>query len=116
MELRRDVVAVVRSMRRTPGASLLIVLTLGLAIGANATVFSLIDRVAMRPLPVDKPDELVPVSAPTLPTRPHAGAMIAVGVRGGRRMGMDYPLAAALADRLRGVFPAATIRRSWRFT
>src|SRR5512140_187506 len=101
MELRRDVVAVVRSMRRMPGASLLIVLTLGLAIGANAAVFALIDRVAMRPLPVQKPHELVLVSAPSLPW-PSTGVGVMIG--GGRVRGMEYPLALALSQGLTDVF------------
>jgi putative ABC transport system permease protein len=111
MELRRDLRAVVRGLRRMPGASLLIVLTLGLAIGANAAVFSLIDRVAMRPLPVEKPQELVLVSAPSLP---FTGEGISVG--GGKVRGMDYPLATALTKGLSDMVGAVAIRRAWRFT
>ena len=118
MDLRRDLVVGLRGLRRMPGIALLVVLTLGLAIGANATVFSLIDRVAMRPLPVEKPDELVMVSAPFLPHVPTGRGMqgIMVSSRGGGRMGMDYPLAAALRSGLADVFSAAAIQRGWRFT
>jgi len=114
MDLRRDVLVGLRGLRRMPGVALLVVLTLGLAIGANATVFSLIDRVAMRPLPVDKPQELVLVSAPALPSPPHSGGAIMVG--GPKSMGMDYPLVTALRDGLADMFSAVAVRRGWRFT
>lgn len=111
MELRRDLLGGLRSVRRTPGVALLVVLTLGLAIGANAAVFSLIDRVAMRPLPVEKPHELVLVSAPSLP---FTGVGIIIG--SGKATGMDYPLAAALEEGLSDSFSAVAIRRGSRFT
>lgn len=115
MDLRRDVLVGLRGLRRMPGVALLVVLTLGIAIGANATVFSLIDRVAMRPLPVEKADELVMVSAPSLPHVPTGYGMM-IGSAGAGRIAMDYPLAAALRDDLKNVFSAAAIRRGWRFT
>jgi predicted permease len=118
MDLRRDVLVGLRGLRRMPGVALLVVLTLGLAIGANATVFSLIDRVAMRPLPVEKPEDLVMVSAPPLPIRPTGRGMQGMMVvsRGGARVGIDYPLAAALRSGLADLFSAAAIQRGWRFT
>ena len=36
MDVRRDLLVGLRSLRRMPGVALLVVLTLGLAIGANA--------------------------------------------------------------------------------
>jgi hypothetical protein len=53
MNVHRDLLVGLRGLRRMPGVTALVVLTLGLAIGANAAVFSLIDRVALRPLPVE---------------------------------------------------------------
>jgi predicted permease len=97
-----------------PGVAALVVLTLGLAIGANAAVFSLIDRVALRPLPVEKPEELVSVSAAPLPT-PAVGGGIIIG-RGGRGLEMDYPLVTALRDGLADLFSTVAVRRSWTFT
>ena len=48
----------VRLMRKTPGFTAAAVLSLGLGIGANTAIFSLIDAVLLRTLPVENPHEL----------------------------------------------------------
>jgi putative ABC transport system permease protein len=48
-----------RSLRANPGFALVAILSLGLGIGANTAIFSLIDAVLLRPLPVSEPEELV---------------------------------------------------------
>jgi predicted permease len=48
-----------RVLARRPGFSAVIVATLGLAIGANAAVFSFVDAILLRPLPVAAPERLV---------------------------------------------------------
>jgi predicted permease len=53
-----------RAMRRNPGFAFVVVLTLGLGIGANAAIFSLMDQVLLRALPVRDPARLVLVSGP----------------------------------------------------
>ncbi len=47
--LRQDVTYAVRQMRRAPGFTAAIIATFALAIGANATMFGIIDRLLLRP-------------------------------------------------------------------
>jgi predicted permease len=49
--LARDIFHAWRSLKRAPGFSLVVVLTLGLALGANATMFGIVDRLLLRPPP-----------------------------------------------------------------
>ena len=57
-ELRQDVRYALRLMRRAPAFTAAVVLSLGLGIGANTAIFSLIDAVLLRSLAVTNPDEL----------------------------------------------------------
>ena len=57
--LIQDVRYGLRTMRRNPGFSLAVILSLALGIGANTAVFSLMDAVMLRMLPVSDPDRLV---------------------------------------------------------
>src|SRR3984893_13598850 len=58
-QLYRDVQYALRTMRHSPGFTATAVLSLALGIGANTAIFSLIDALMLRWLPVHHPDELV---------------------------------------------------------
>lgn len=55
----RDLGQAARSLARAPGFAGVTVLTLALAIGANATIFSVVDAVLLQPLPFPEADRLV---------------------------------------------------------
>ncbi len=57
--LLRDVRFGLRAMGRSPGLSLVAVLSLALGIGANTAMFSLLDAVLLKSLPVQEPSRLV---------------------------------------------------------
>ena len=60
-ELRQDVRFGWRALVQRPGFTAVAVLTLALGIGANATMFGLVDGVLVRPLPFAAPERLVAV-------------------------------------------------------
>jgi predicted permease len=59
--LVRDLRYAVRWLRRSPAFTLVAVLSLGLGVGVNTAMYSLVDTLIFKPLPVSRPDELVDV-------------------------------------------------------
>lgn len=60
-QLFSDARFAVGALRRQPGFAAVVVATLALGIGANTTLFSIVDAVLLRPLPFRAPDRLVTI-------------------------------------------------------
>jgi putative ABC transport system permease protein len=60
--LVRDLRFALRSLRRAPAFTAVVVVTLGLGIGANSAVFSMVDSVLLHPLPVAHASEVVAIT------------------------------------------------------
>jgi predicted permease len=109
-DARRDLQYAMRTLRRTPGFTAVAILTLALGIGANVTIFTLLDAVVLKPLPVPAVNELVtfyengPEGAPD----PTGGS--------GRYLRFSYPRFERLQEALGSQGSMAAVTRSSLFT
>jgi len=94
-DLFKDLAYACRLFTRSPGFTLIAVLSLALGIGANTAIFSLVDAVLLRRLPVQEP-----------------GQLLEVGRRGGRTL--SYPMYEAIRDR-NEVFSDVLLTSAGRF-
>jgi len=63
--LLKDVLYVLRTLRKTPNFTCVALLTLGLGIGVNTAIFSMVDGVLLRPLPYHDPARLIAINETT---------------------------------------------------
>src|SRR5688572_1110319 len=57
----QDLRYAIRGLRRTPAFTATVILTLGLGIGVNTSVFTVLNAALLKPLPYDRPEELVDI-------------------------------------------------------
>ena len=60
---KRDLRHGLRILRKSPGLMSVAVVTLALGIGANTAIFSLVDGISLRPLPIADPSHLVAIKS-----------------------------------------------------
>lgn len=63
--LMKDVLYALRTLRKTPGFTCVALLTLGLGIGVNTAIFSVVDAVLLRPLPFTDAARLIALNETT---------------------------------------------------
>ncbi len=112
-DFRRDVGYAVRALFRARGFAATTILTLALGIGANTTIFSLIDALVLRQLPVPDPEQLVILTDPAAGGA--AGGLI-LGERDHVSFGEFQALRAAMASGGMGAFSGMFAAQAWTTT
>jgi predicted permease len=72
----RDLRYAIRSLESRPAFTLTVIATLALGIGANTAIFTLVDALVLRPLPVSHPEQLVIVGDPAAVNSNNVGSPV----------------------------------------
>jgi len=96
--LLQDLRYALRQFRRSPGFAAAAVIVLALGIGANAAIFSLVDQLLLKSLPVEEPERLVMLKY----TGSDTGSTSSYG--GDVQQYFSYPMYRDLRDQNAGVF------------
>jgi predicted permease len=89
-DLGRDVRLALRQLRRSPGFTVVVTLSLALGIGANTAVFTLVHAILLESLPVSHPDQLYRLG--------DSGACCVITGLQGRHSIFSYPFYKELRD------------------
>ncbi len=68
--LKRELGRAFRSLVRSPGFTVIVLVTLSLGIGATTAIFTMLDRVVLHALPYADADQLVWLDSPTPGVKP----------------------------------------------
>ena len=113
--IMQDTRYALRTMRRTPGVTTAVVITLALGIGASSAIASLVRAVIFRPLPYASPEKLL-----TIWTDAPIGAQVASGWLGPRlgerTMPIAVPHVADIRARATSFASIAAFSNTWEIT
>ncbi len=98
-----------RSLVHTPMLSLVVVVSLGLGIGANTAIFSLLHQILLRSLPVPNPSELVALNSP----KEFKNGRVASDPSGGSEAIFSYPAFRELERHPEGLRGLAGYRQTY---
>jgi len=108
-ELQQDLRYTARGLAKAPAFTAIVVLTLALGIGANTTIFTLLDAVVLKPLPLPAVDELTTFYE----IGPEGAADLTGGT--GRFLRFSYPRFKRLEEALGSSGSLAAVTRGARF-